>query len=179
MTILEAVQEARKAYGPSPTGDECGAIVNHAAWLLGGPWGVSAKPGGTNAPQPKTGIRIARDVLHNRETNVIYDVLVAAGDGGEARPAVQELGQMTDPSRPWVAPVAPEGVQPQPPPGPQPPPCDHAEVISRLDALGDQLYELHVLVAKLAQGLAEAGKRSYRGEAKVLGMKTTFTLTPQ
>jgi hypothetical protein len=175
MTPLEAVQTARSKYGPSPTGDECGAIVNHAAYLLGGPWGVNAKPGGTNAPQPKTGIRIARDVLHNRDTNIIYDVLVAAGDGGEARPAFQELGPATDPSRPWVAPVAPEGVEPQPQPGDD---TFEKEIVARLDVLGDQVFELGVAIEKLRQAMVAAGSRSYRGEAKILGMKTTFTLTP-
>jgi hypothetical protein len=107
-TPLETLKAVRAKFGPSPNGDECVAIINETAWCHRAEgWGLSAKPNGNHAPQPTTGVFVATDILQFKSTLEIYDVLVAAGDGGPATPAWNYVGVLNDPSRPWVPPVAP------------------------------------------------------------------------
>lgn len=114
MGVRETVAEVRAKYGPSPDDRELGLILNEAAWKHRAEgWGLSRKNSGAKALHVD-GSFIARDILHHRPSNMIYDVLVAAGDGGPATPAWQEVGVMTDPARPWVAPLPPPSTFPKP-----------------------------------------------------------------
>ena len=131
MSVYDTVVRVRSRYGPTPTVEECCAIVNETAW-----WhrdeglGVSGKSSGTNGPQPRTGTRIALDVVQDGKTLEAWDVLIAAGGAPpeysaskpSATPCWSYLGSITDASRPWVAPVAPTTTQPPPDPDPEPDP---------------------------------------------------------
>jgi len=122
-TIQETLAQVRAKYGPAPTRDECGAICNETAyWHRNDPegWGVNQKTGGAYATR-HDGQRIASDIIQSGATKEAYDCLVAAGDGGPATPAWNAVGQITDPARPWIAPIPPQGNPPDPPDPPDPP----------------------------------------------------------
>jgi len=111
MTIQETLAQVRAKYGPTPTTDECGAICNETAFIHRNDpekWGVNRKDGGNHAVR-YDGMNIAADIIQNGVTGMAYDCLVAAGDGGPASPAWNAVGVITDPARPWVAPIVPEG----------------------------------------------------------------------
>jgi hypothetical protein len=148
-TIQETLAQVRAKYGPTPTRDECGAICNETAfWHRNDPerWGVNQKTGGAFATR-YDGQRIAADIIQSGATLIAYDCLIAAGDGGPATPAWQEVGVISDPARPWVAPITPQGDQPPPPPTECP--CD-----AEFAALNQRLDDLTALFASIAPELA-------------------------
>jgi hypothetical protein len=145
-SLLTTVQAVRAKYGAAPSNDECAEIVNEVAWLhRADGWGVSSKPNGANGRQPTTGKPIARDIVHYRPTNEIFDCLVAAGDGGPASPAWQAVGVMTDPTRPWLAPAEPDDivVDPDPDPDPEPDPVV-ALILAKLEKIDAKIQTLAV-----------------------------------
>lgn len=111
--VCEAVHRERGKYGPQPNSSELTKILNDAAWSVGqgADWGVNRKDFGTfveSAERPDVG-KIASDILHRKSDNMIWDVLIAAGEA--ATPNCGEaLGEMSDPRRPWVAPMQPPDV---------------------------------------------------------------------
>jgi hypothetical protein len=191
MTIMEAVQIERAKYGPSPTGDECVAIVNDAAYACRTHperWGVSGKDFGDNGRR-SDGRLCARDILQNGVTLEIYDVLRAAGDGGPAEPVWQPKGVLNDPNRPYVSPIPPSGQPPVPPDPPQPPnpPAGYAtaEALAKHDveiknAIGQLGASLPALVPVLANTIrAVLAATTFEGEAKIWGQTIRFKLTPK
>jgi len=105
--VCATLQAERARYGTIPTPVELGKIENATAWTHRPDWGLSGKTVGNRCPAPG-GQDVACDILHRRSDNLIWDVLVAAGEA--STPACGEaLGPMTDPSRPWIAPVDPGG----------------------------------------------------------------------
>jgi len=101
--ILSTVRAVRANYGAQPSDQELGQMLNEMAWIeRAGGWGLSTKSGGTRCPSPQ-GVDIACDILYHRPSNVIVDVLIAAGEA--STPSWSVLGQNTDPSRPWLAPI--------------------------------------------------------------------------
>lgn len=123
MSILEDLELERQQYGRTMTDDECVELINTVAWKnRHDSWGLNAKPLGKNGTR-YDGEKVAHDVLHHKETNIIYDVLVGAG--AQSTPTFNKLGVNTNTARPWVAPIAPqrEGSPLSPTPQPQPPPA--------------------------------------------------------
>ncbi len=94
------------------TASDLGAILNRVAWIhRADGWGLSRKDFGTCVPSP-VGL-VAEDVLHHKPSNFHWDVLAAAAVGAPLKPIQTDaIGPMTDPRRPWVAPVDPGGVAP-------------------------------------------------------------------
>jgi hypothetical protein len=142
--VCDAVIRERGKYGPVPTRPELAQILNDAAWSVGqgADWGLSRKDQGFNVSSPdRPGLgNIASDILHRKSDNMIWDVLVAAGEA--ATPNCGEaLGPMGDPNRPWVAPV-------QPPDVPEPEQVsvtifEHDPVFKRSDPFGGLIkYEI-------------------------------------
>lgn len=165
MSVFETLVRVRARYGPvwdeTPDGrvehkpyltpEQLGSLLNEVAWLHRAEgWGVNCKPSGNNVPAPD-GTRIAADILHNRNDNVIVDCLVAAGERSE--PTWNVLGQMTDPNRPWHAPTMPALEPPEPPQPPtqppvsQPPSVDLAPVIDILADIHERLVSLETKLA--------------------------------
>jgi hypothetical protein len=107
--LYTQVVHLRNALGPPthwPSKEELGWLLNTFAYNnrhLG--VGLSAKPGGTHILQPHTGIRIAEDIIHFKEQNVLIDCLVAAGE--RAEPSWFIVDHHNDPNRPWIPPVKP------------------------------------------------------------------------
>ena len=160
MTIQETLRAVRAEIGPVydfnengdrvdhlpyPTREQLGWLLNKVAWLHRNEgWGLSVKRSGYNVPAPD-GEPVASDILHNKFTNVIVDVLVAAGERSD--PTWQELGPQTDSSRPWKAPIPVEVPEPDPNPDPQPDPN------TPLDALFAAVVELQGQVAAMHRDL--------------------------
>jgi hypothetical protein len=147
MSVLDTLRQVRTKYPTIPSNEDCGKIINETAWIHRAEgWGLSGKPGGANTPQPVSGIPIARDILHHQPSNQIYDVLIAAGDGGPATPAWQ--GPMTAPdpnARPWVAPTN-DGYDGNPDPGPGPDPDPEPDTDAWKEALDQALERWAVLL---------------------------------
>lgn len=147
-TIQETLAQVRAKYGPTPSIDECGAICNETAyWHRADPerWGVNQKLGGTHAVR-YDGQRIASDIIQNGVTGEAFDCLIGAGE--QAEPTWQPVGVITDPARPWVAPIVPEDT-PEPPDPPDPPdpgecPCraELAEIKAEINALTQAIVAL-------------------------------------
>lgn len=162
MSIQDTVVRVRAQYGPTPTVDECGAIVNEVAWIHRADlerWGVSGKASGNHAVR-SDGVAIATDILQSAVSMEIFDVLIASGPDengklGPATPTWQPKGILIHPDRPWIAPIAPTTAPPQPPDPHDPPtslacvfqPCTHTEV---MDALADIHERLVAIESKLA-----------------------------
>lgn len=170
MTIQDTVARVRAKYTTDPTkgptNDECAAICNEVAWIHRNDpeqWGVSGKAFGTYGTRAD-GVRIAVDILQNGRTLEIVDCLYAAGGPdaqgryGPATPTWQPGGVLNDASRPWTAPIAPDGVPPTPPDPPAPPstecPCraelallrqDVAVLIGAVQGLANDHIELEAL----------------------------------
>lgn len=169
MTIQETLAQVRAKYGASPTTDECGAICNETAWRHRNDpehWGVSGKTFGNHATL-YDGTAIAADIIQNGVTKEAYDCLIAAGDGGPATPTWNPVGVITDPNRPWLPPIVPQGQPPDPPDPPDPPtgcPCkaEFAALAAQVAALSDQVGALTGLVATTA---ADTQDRLARVEA--------------
>jgi len=174
VTLADGTRQ-RVDYTPYPTPEQLGVLLNAVAWAHRAEgWGLSAKPSGNSVPAPD-GTRIAADILHNRNDNVIVDCLIAAGERSE--PTWNVIGPMTDPSRPWVAPTAPEGTPVDPPVDPPDPPpsqpcvfqpCTHTEV---LDVLADLHERLVALEAKIEALSAHDPPWVLRGTIDLWGAK--------
>jgi len=132
--VFATLKAERARFGATPTDVELGVLLNRVAWAhRADGFGLSRKVGGTTAPFPGGGT-ICHDVLQLRD-GTAWDVLLAAGEG--ATPVQGDSFLITDPARPWVAPVDP-GTPPMPePPTPEPPtpePPDFAPVVAELAA---------------------------------------------
>jgi len=93
-------------------------MLNAVAWAHRAEgFGLSRKVGGTTVPFPGGGT-ICHDVLM-LPAGTAWDVLIAAG--GASTPYQGESFVITDPNRPWVAPVDPGVPIPTPIPIPIPP----------------------------------------------------------
>lgn len=118
-TVFATLQAVCAAYPYAvvQTAADLGAILNRVAWThRADGWGLSRKDFGTCVPSP-VGL-IAEDVLHHQPSNFHWDVLAGAGVGQPLKPIQTDaIGPMTDPRRPWVAPVDPGGdiTKPTPP----------------------------------------------------------------
>ncbi len=107
---------------PGPVQDSrlLGDILNEVAWTHRAEgFGLSRKDSGTHVDSPVG--PIAEDVLQRNTDNHHWDVLQSAGVGYPLQPTQgPSIGVMTDPNRPWVAPVQPATAPPVQPPT-QPP----------------------------------------------------------
>lgn len=120
-SLLPTVQAVRAKYPTPPANTDLGKMLNEIAWTHRAEgWGVNLKPSGNSTMQPGTGIRIAVDILHHKPTDTIWDCFRDAG--GETIPTWGEAEPHGDPNRIWVAPVRPDGVEPDPDPDPEPEP---------------------------------------------------------
>lgn len=160
--LVEEIFSRRLGHlGRPATNDECAAVMNAVAWLARADgWGLSKKPSGNNAAQPTTGIRVAYDILQHRPSDTLWDAL---GPSENPQPLWGQAHPHNDPDRPWVAPVAPDGVvAPTPPvPAPIPPivaptPCACAAELARISSAVD------VLFTAAADLQAEAGSAKQR-----------------
>lgn len=141
-TIQDTLAQVRAKYGPSPSRDECGAICNETAFRHRDDperWGVNQKTGGAFATR-YDGQRIASDIIQSGATLIAYDCLIAAGDGGPATPAWQEVGVITDPARPFVPAIAP--VDAPVPPDPPHPPTPGCPCRAEFEALHQKIDDL-------------------------------------
>lgn len=135
--VCEALHNERNKYPTPPSNSDLAQILNDTAWAVdqGADWGVSRKDFGAHCEsdaRPGLG-KIAMDILHRRSDNLIWDVLIAAGEVSTVN-CGEALGEMTDPRRPWVAPV-------KPPDAPDPTPLQvfiyyNDPVAKRSDPLG-------------------------------------------
>ena len=135
--VFATLRAERARFGVIPTDVKLGVLLNRVAWAhRDAGFGLSRKVGGTTVLFPGGGT-ICHDVLQLLD-GTAWDVLLAAGEG--ATPVQGDSFLITDPARPWVAPVDP-GMQPTPePPAPEPPtpeppipePPDLAPVIAAL-----------------------------------------------
>jgi hypothetical protein len=186
-SLKDLVLEIR---GTEPITDinKTGEMLNKIAWegnkRIGKiEWGLSAKPGGHGTKQPKTGIRIAADILHHKPTNVLYDVFGGAtNDNGTAGPTTPGWGTTpfhNDPNRPWVSPVEPEDGQVEPEPEdpdveePETPDEDEPSLEDLADLIAEAISEKieATLNAKFA-ALSKKLDRAYEG--KLFGARITF-----
>src|SRR5690606_9496977 len=75
-SLLPTVQAVRVKYGPRPSDEELGKMLNEIAWIhRADGWGLSVKKQGTRAPSPQ-GVDIAHDVLHKMPEDLIFDVFI-------------------------------------------------------------------------------------------------------
>lgn len=186
-TIQETLAQVRAKYGPTPTTNECGAIVNETAWLHRNDlerWGVSGKTSGNRAVL-YDGTQIAADIIQNGVTKEAYDCLVAAGDGGPATPAWNLVGVITDPNRPWLAPIVPQGT-PDPPDPPDPPlpptgcPCDaeFAALNQKLDDLAAAFMSIGPEVTTRLDELEALARVGRTFKFRQLGMNVSGSVDP-
>lgn len=143
-SLLSTVEAVRAKYPTPPSPDQLGLMLNEIAWTHRAEgWGLNLKPAGNSCPQPRTGVRIAVDILHHQPTDTIWDCFRDAG--GTTEPTWHEAEPHGDPARVWVAPVAPDGVPaPEPPPLPPPVPGfpQDLELVKRVEALERRLQRL-------------------------------------
>lgn len=168
MRLPEEVYETLKAvcaaypYAVVQTASDLGAVLNRVAWThRADGWGLSRKDFGTCVPSP-VGL-IAEDVLHHAPSNLHWDVLAGAGVGLPLRPIQTDaIGPMTDPRRPWVAPVDPGGEVTTPTPPVDVHACRHqacdltpvtALVTQHHAALVQQVSDLSSQVAALSAAM--------------------------
>jgi hypothetical protein len=112
---FHTLETVRAKYGETLDDNEIGALLNEVAWIHRAEGvGMERKDGGTNATQPKTGIKVWRGMRF--AGNIGQDVLGAASIG-KCTPVRGSIGP-ADPAT-FVAPVQPDGViiiEPPPPP---------------------------------------------------------------
>lgn len=157
MSIQDTLARVRNQYGASPTKDECGAICNDTAYIHRNDpekWGVNRKDGGSHAVR-YDGVNIAADIIQNGVTGEAFDCLVAAGDGGPATPAWNSVGVITDPARPWVAPIVPQTNPPDPPDPPDPPTPGDCPCKVQLAEIDRKLNDIAAILVALGQAQSE------------------------
>jgi hypothetical protein len=144
--VFDEIDGVRVEHKPYPTPEQLGVLLNEVAWEHRNEgWGLSEKPNGYSVPHPD-GTRIASDILYHKPTNLLYDVLTAAGERSE--PAFNLVGPSTDSSRPWKAPTNPgsEPIEPNDP-----------ETGSPIDAIASMIAELQGQVAEVSRELDNFG----------------------
>jgi len=143
--VFATLKAERARFGAQPTDEELGVLLNRVAWAhRDAGFGLSGKVGGTTVPFPGGGT-ICHDVLQLRD-GTAWDVLLAAGEG--ATPVQGDSFLITDPARPWVAPVDP-GTPPAPkPPAPEPP-IPEPPLAPVVEALAAQVAALEARVETL------------------------------
>lgn len=120
MSVLETLRLLRGQYGATMTDDECVDLINAAAWAHRAEgYGLSRKDSGTHGTR-YDGVRCCHDVLMLKSGQA-WDVLTGAG--AASQPTWGSVGMITDPSRGWVAPIAPQGTGTGPTPPLVPPPA--------------------------------------------------------
>jgi len=143
-SVFDTLQRERNLLGSRPNAYALGVLLNAVAWEHRAEgFGLSRKVGGITVPFPGGGT-ICHDVLQLPD-GTAWDVLLAAGE--QATPIQGDSFTITDPARPWVAPVDPwtayfltEPVLPVTWPVPPlltapPVPPDLTIILDRLDAL--------------------------------------------
>jgi hypothetical protein len=123
-SLIEIVREERARYDTPMREPEMGVLLNAVAWQarVDG-WGLAHKPTGAHTLQPRTGIRVSRDLLIHRATRRTYDVLAnVEGDAKKGPQAAPTWNYVETGILDWVAPVEPDGVEPDPDPEPEPAP---------------------------------------------------------
>jgi len=168
MSVLDTLNQLRAGYGPTMTDDECVALINAAAWAHRAEgYGLSRKDAGTGGTR-YDGVRLCHDVIM-LQNGQAWDVLTGAG--AQSTPTWGSVGVITDPSRGWVAPIAPQGTGTgtTPPPVVTPPVAGLTEdqvraivraellaVAAKFEALGQ---EMTAALAKLVQFAEQQEKR--------------------
>jgi hypothetical protein len=133
-----ATLHAVRGGGAITSNAQLGEMLNRIAWThRAAGIGVNRKSGGNACPSP-AGL-IACDILQRQSDGAAWDVFGSAGPGEPTTPACGgAIAPITDPARPWVAPVNP-GSDPEPPaPTPTPTPAptqDLSSLLARLDVL--------------------------------------------
>lgn len=201
MTIQETLARVRGKYTydqtKGPTEDQCAAICNETAWIHRNDperWGVSVKPIGSNGTL-SDGSKVSVDIIQNGVTKEGFDCLYAAGwdpvtqKYGPAAPVWNSVGVITDPARPWKAPIDPGTgpVDPPDPPDPPQPPVDGyatADALAKHDAdikaaLAEIGYKVGALVTGLASINAQLYKMEFDGTVKIWGQTVKFTIKPR
>lgn len=202
MTIQETLAQVRGKYTydqtKGPTEDQCAAICNETAWIHRNDperWGVSTKTNGSFGTL-SDGSQVAVDIIQNGVTREAFDCLYAAGFDpvtqkyGPAAPVWNSVGVITDPARPWKAPIDPGTTPPDPPDPPYPPQppvngyataealAKHdAEIKAALQTLGASLPALVPVLTNTLKAMLAATE--FEGTAKILGMTVRFTLKPK
>ena len=195
-TIQETLAQVRAKYtydqAKGPTEDQCAAICNETAWIHRNDperWGVNVKTNGSFGTL-SDGSRVAVDIIQNGITKESYDCLYSAGFDpatGKYGPAAPTWNlvqpPITDPARPWKAPIDPgttPPVPPDPPDPPQPPTNDTQKI---LDAIAKHDAEIKALLVQTRMAAAATLQKmknlTLEGEAKILGMTVRFTLRPK
>ena len=106
MSVLDTLNQLRGNYGATMTDDECVDLINAAAWAHKDEgYGLSRKDSGTRGTR-YDGVSCCHDVLMLQSGDA-WDCLTAAG--AQSTPSWSSVGKITDPSRGWVAPIAPKG----------------------------------------------------------------------
>ena len=155
--VFATLKAERARFGAVPTDEELGILLNRVAWAhRSAGFGLSRKVGGTVVPFPGGGT-ICHDVLQ-LEDGTAWDVLTAAG--AESTPHQGESFIITDPRRPWVAPVDPGPVEePTEPTEPTEPSPEIDPLIARIDGLEVLNHDLTQAFGELmarVQGLENA-----------------------
>jgi hypothetical protein len=155
-SLIEIVTAVWEDYGGQNRGAMLNAIAYHGNGdNVTGPWGLSRKTGGNHVEQPKTGEKVAGDIVqygHTRPdgTATMFDVFTDSG------PVWIEAEQHLDTNRIWIPAVVPDGV-PDPPEPPAPPD----------DPLVERVLLLEAAVAVLAGDLRVAKADLIALQAKV------------
>lgn len=160
--LLSTVNVVRAKYGATMSDDECADLCNEVAWihrLEPEKWGVSLKEAGTHGTR-HDGTRICHDVVMRGDTKEGFDCLVAAG--AASVPTWNSVGVITDPSRRWVAPIAPETTTEPPKPPPPPPIKPKAQFSQEFTAVNQYYMSM--------AGLQRPGGMVLNGQADVAGM---------
>lgn len=156
MSMMETLTALRARYGATMSDDQCATLMNDAAWAHRAEgYGLSNKDGGTHGHRAGDNEDVCHDVLMLKD-GTYWDALGSAG--AASTPNFREdapSGLITDPTRYWIAPIAPvgsgTGTTPQPPVT-QPPglTADQVRAIVREEVarLADQLQTITLLASQ-------------------------------
>jgi hypothetical protein len=175
--VCTTLREVRGS-GPITSDAQLGAMLNRVAWThrLEG-IGLNRKAGGNNCPSP-AGV-VACDILQRKSDGTAWDVLGSAGVG---EPTTVNcggaIGLITDPARPWVAPVDPGGTPtPAEPSTPAPTPPATDAVLEELRLQTSLLNAIHIQLDTQAQLTRETNAALDKFRVDVI--KATKDLVPQ